>query len=200
MEAELDQTEEKIITAAFKILQQEGFAKATTKKIASEAGVNEVTIFRRFESKKNLIEVTKEYYIQALLDKLETIFDYDENDEIEQYLENNFVRMLRLSDSDFSIIKVAMEEVSDISEKKLLISRITETIIGKSEQYFNIQIEKGNIRNVDARTLSIMCFSITFQSLVLWKINNRSPDEETQQYAKSLLDIMYNGIKPYVSD
>lgn len=200
MEGELDQTEEKIITAAFKILQTEGFSKATTKKIASEAGVNEVTIFRRFESKKNLIEITQEYYFKALLNKLENIFDFNEDDEIEKYLENNFVRMLSLSDSDFSIIKLAIDEGSDISERKLLIARITETIIGKSEEYFNLQIEKGNIRDVDARTLSIMCFSITFQSLVLWKINNKSADDETQEYAKSLLDIMYNGIKPYVSN
>ena len=37
-------------------VQKEGVQKATTKKIAAEAGVNEVTIFRKFENKKNLIE------------------------------------------------------------------------------------------------------------------------------------------------
>lgn len=42
---ERDDTEEKIIVATFNILQKEGVQKATTKKIAAEAGVNEVTIF-----------------------------------------------------------------------------------------------------------------------------------------------------------
>ena len=49
MERELDATEEKIINATFRIFQKEGIDKATTKKIAAEAGVNEVTIFRKFE-------------------------------------------------------------------------------------------------------------------------------------------------------
>lgn len=44
-------TDEKIINATFGILQREGFTKATTKKIAAEAGVNEVTIFRNFQNK-----------------------------------------------------------------------------------------------------------------------------------------------------
>ena len=64
---ERENTEEKIITATFNIVQKEGVQKATTKKIAAEAGVNEVTIFRKFENKKNLIEATKDYYMAKLL-------------------------------------------------------------------------------------------------------------------------------------
>ncbi|MDO5819484.1 MAG: helix-turn-helix domain-containing protein [Methanobrevibacter sp.] len=44
--------------ATFGIHQKEGFTKATTKIIAAEAGVNEVTIFRNFQNKNNLIEIT----------------------------------------------------------------------------------------------------------------------------------------------
>ena len=62
---EKENTEEKIITATFNIVQREGVQKATTKKIAAEAGVNEATIFRKFENKKNLIEATKDYYCQS---------------------------------------------------------------------------------------------------------------------------------------
>ena len=65
--SEFSSTDEKIIKATFSILQKEGFAKATTKKIAAEAGVNEVTIFRNFQHKNNLVEVTKEYYLQIFL-------------------------------------------------------------------------------------------------------------------------------------
>ena len=64
-----ENTEEKIIKATFDILQKEGVQKATTKKIAAEAGVNEVTIFRKFENKKNLVEITIDYYMERLLGK-----------------------------------------------------------------------------------------------------------------------------------
>lgn len=192
---EFSSTDEKIIKATFSILQKEGFTKATTKKIAAEAGVNEVTIFRNFENKNNLVEVTKEYYLQIFLGKVEEIFSFDENDEIEGYLQSNFIGLLNLSDEDFSIIKVAMEEVRDIPEKRLLISKITSTIILKLEEFFNSQIEKGKIREIDSKVLAVMCFSISFQSVVLWKIYEQEQTPETDQYARNFLDILYNGIK-----
>ncbi len=192
---EFSGTDEKIIKATFEILQREGFAKATTKKIAAEAGVNEVTIFRNFQNKNNLVEITKEYYLQRYLEKMEEIFDFNENDEIEDYLQSNFIGILNLSENDYSIIKLAMEEVRDVPEKKQLISRITDIIISKLEEFFKSQIEKGKIRQVDARVLAGMCFSITFQSVILYKIYDLSPSVETKQYANNFLDILYNGIK-----
>ena len=93
---EKENTEEKIIRATFNIVQKEGVQKATTKKIAAEAGVNEVTIFRKFENKKNLVEITKEYYFNIFLQKLDEIFDFNEDDEIEKYLQSNFIGLLSL--------------------------------------------------------------------------------------------------------
>lgn len=193
--SEFSSTDEKIINATFRILQKEGFAKATTKKIAAEAGVNEVTIFRNFQNKNNLVEITKDYYLQIFLGQLEEIFSFNEDDEIEEYFQSNFKGVLNLSDEDFSIIKVAMEEVRDVPERKLLISRITSTVINKLEEFFKYQIETGKIREVDSRVLAIMCFSITFQSVILWKIYDKEHTPETEQYGKNFLDILYNGIK-----
>lgn len=192
---EFNSTDEKIINATFAILQREGFTKATTKRIASEAGVNEVTIFRKFQNKNNLVEITKEYYLQRFIEKLEEIFDFSDDDEIEDYLQSNFVGLLNLSEEDFSVMKVAMEEVRDIPERKQLISRITNTVIGKLEEFFKFQIEKENIRPIDARVLEGMCFSITFQSIILWKVYDKSHSVETNQYADHFLDILYHGIK-----
>ena len=192
---EFSSTDEKIIEATFRILQKEGFTKATTKKIAAEAGVNEVTIFRNFKNKNNLVEITKEYYLQMLLEKFDEIFGFEDDDGIEDYLQSNFVGLLNLSDSDFSIVKVAMEEVRDIPEKKQLISRITNTVIGKLDDFFKSQIEKGKIRDVDSKVLAAMCFSITFQSIILWRVYDKNPSVEADQYANRFLDILYNGIK-----
>ena len=192
---EFNSTDIKIIEATFGILQEEGFTKATTKKIAAEAGVNEVTIFRKFQNKNNLVEITKEYYLERFLESLEEIFDFDEDDEIEGYLQSNFVGILNLPEDQTSIIKVAMEEVRDVPERKHLISRITGTAIDKLELFFQSQIEKGKIRAVNARVLAGMCFSITFQSVILWNVYDMQPSVETDKYAKNFLDILYNGIK-----
>lgn len=192
---EFNSTDKKIIKATFDTLQKEGVTKTTTKKIAAEAGVNEVTIFRKFQNKKNLVEITKECYLQRYLDKMEEIFDFDEDFEIEDYLQSNFIGILNLPDEDSSIVRLALEEVRDTPERKQLISRITGVIMDKLDEFFQSQIEKGKIREVNTRVLAGMCFSITFQSAIFWKIYDIQPNVETKQYSENFLDILYNGIK-----
>ena len=104
--------------------------------------------------------------------------------------------MLNLPEEEFRIIKIAMEEVDDVLSKKLIIALITDTILKKYEEFFTLQIEKGKIRDVDVKAISLTVFSITFQSVVLWKVYNKTPNEETRDLSESLLDIIYNGIKP----
>lgn len=47
-------TRERIIDAALKVFGERGYSGATTREIADVAGVNEVTLFRQFDSKLNL--------------------------------------------------------------------------------------------------------------------------------------------------
>lgn len=195
MKIELDNTEEKIVRATFDILQKEGAAKATTKRIAAEAGVNEVTVFRKFTNKQNLIEITKAYHFQILINRLSEIFEFRQDEDTEEYLRNNFKELIELPESEFSIIKVAMEDVRGIPDKKLLFAQITDAILSKFEEFFTLQIEKGKIRNVNPRVLGTLCFSITFQSLVLWKIYNENDDFDGMDYSGEFLDIIYNGIR-----
>lgn len=193
---EYSSTDEKIIKATFEILQEEGFAKATTKKISAKAGVNEVTIFRNFTNKKNLVEATKEYYQQILISKLEEIFEFEEDDEIEEYLKISFFGILNLSEEDLSILRIAMEEVRADPEKKILISNITDVVLNKLEEFFKIKMEKGIIREVNPKSVAIMCFGMLFQSVILWKVYNHDLDFKTNYYADDLIDLMYDGIKP----
>lgn len=193
---EKENTEEKIITSTFNIVQREGVQKATTKKIAAEAGVNEVTIFRKFENKKNLIEATKDYYMTKLLSRLEETFDYDEDESIEDYLKHCFHGILDFSQEDISIIRVAMQEIKGETDKKLLISHITDTIINKMEEFFKLQLEKVVIKNVNSKAISVMCFSIIFQSTILWQIYGNNADIDSDIFADDYLDIIFNGIKP----
>ena len=187
-------TDEKIIQAAFRLIQKDGLDKATTKKIAAEAGVNEVTIFRKFETKGNLMEIVKKYYLDLLIGKLEDIFNFEGDEEIDAYLKNSFYGIFNLSDEDFSIIKVSMEEVNEVPEKKRLISQITDVILNKLEEFFIFKMENGSIKKVNPKVLSVMCFSIIFQSVILWNIYDREIDVETEQYADEVLNILFEGI------
>lgn len=195
MGGNFNDTDKKIIKATFELLQEEGIQKTTTKKIAKKAGVNEVTIFRKFENKKNLIEITKKYYMEILISNLESIFDFNEDDDIEEYIARNFHDLLALPDEEFSVIKLAMEDVRDIPDRKLLISNITSAILLKIEEFYRFHIEKGDIRDINPTALSVMTFCITFQSVVLWKVYNEGSDLENKDFTDNILDVIINGIK-----
>ena len=48
-------TEDRILDAAARIFEEVGFRETTTRRIADEAGVNEVTLFRHFRTKERLL-------------------------------------------------------------------------------------------------------------------------------------------------
>jgi len=55
---------QQILEAAFRVFAEYGFRGATTRRIADAAGVNEVTLFRRFKSKTALINEAAQLYAQ----------------------------------------------------------------------------------------------------------------------------------------
>ena len=61
---------EQLLEAARKVFAEAGFRGATTRRIAQEAGVNEVTLFRQFGSKEGLI-------LEAVIRAVERLQDED---------------------------------------------------------------------------------------------------------------------------
>ena len=62
MATKIEDTKDRITKAALSIFSAKGYASATTREIAIEAGVNEVTLFRHFGSKENLLSTVIEQY------------------------------------------------------------------------------------------------------------------------------------------
>ncbi len=62
----MDDTKERILSAALDVFSVKGYAASRTREIAVAAGMNEVTLFRTFGSKRNLyIAVFRRYAITA---------------------------------------------------------------------------------------------------------------------------------------
>ena len=56
---------EKLLTAVINLVAEKGYHGVSTKEIAAAAGVNEVTLFRHFGSKQNLLESAFHYFHYA---------------------------------------------------------------------------------------------------------------------------------------
>lgn len=65
--------EDRILHASMKVFSENGYNGATTIKIAKEANVNEITIFRKFKSKENLLKAVVEKNMTETLENLDNI-------------------------------------------------------------------------------------------------------------------------------
>ena len=195
MEVKNGSVEERIINASFHILEKEGFSGATTKKIAEKAGVSEVTLFRKFESKEKLISIAKEHYITDFIEKLTEIFQYTPEISVEEYLTQCFNKLVNLTDNELTILKVGMEEVRDIPTDKKVFLRISETIIDELTKFFSLKIEQKELREINPSILALNMFSIMFESIILWKVYGKQPKYNIDRYTEDFLDIILNGIK-----
>lgn len=67
----VDQTRQSLLVAAAKVFSRDGFQAATTREIAREANVNEVTLFRHFRTRTELLKATLEGGLAAELAAIE---------------------------------------------------------------------------------------------------------------------------------
>lgn len=67
----MDSVHDRLLEAAHAVFAEEGFRGATTRKIAARAGVNEVTLFRHFASKEELLAEAVDRQVEASIALLE---------------------------------------------------------------------------------------------------------------------------------
>ncbi|MEN6330008.1 MAG: TetR/AcrR family transcriptional regulator [Methanobacteriaceae archaeon] len=112
----MDKTEQKILDAALKVFSERGYDGAKTKLIANESGFTEMTLFRKFGTKENLLS-------QVLTENQKIILG-DFNSVIAQSLAKNsdeqinflIERVVEVVDHNFEYIKILLNEKQRISQ------------------------------------------------------------------------------------
>ncbi len=88
-------TTNRILNASLEVFKEFGYQKTTTKAIASKAEVAEVTVYRKFSTKKALFEATLRKYLNLSMEDT-PIDPFTDSDEfIPRLMENRLERMSR---------------------------------------------------------------------------------------------------------
>lgn len=193
MNSSYDKTEKRIIEATFKTLYENGLAPTTSRKIAENAGLSEVTIFRRFKSKDNLLKITKEYYMDYVLEEINNIFKYDNDKSFRDLLKEMGLEILNFFKSNLTIIKVAMEDVFS-KEDKQIIEIISEKILQNLVELFENAIKDNKIRQINTKVAAFNIYSVIFQSIILGRIYGREEIVDIDKKLDDFLDIFFNGV------
>jgi AcrR family transcriptional regulator len=125
-----------IMDAAKKLFSQKGFKAVTTKEIAKEASVNEVTIFRQFQSKENLFEQVISNMIFE--PKISEFINNNEPD-LNKYLQNigNLIHSIFLQNID--LFKIELMERQILKGRKIISKSPNEIKKIFTEYLINIQ-------------------------------------------------------------
>lgn len=190
----MDHTADRILNATIKILDKEGWEGATTKRIAAEAGVNEVTLFRKFKTKQLLLEAAKNRCATEFLEELELILKINEKIDIQANMENIWKNSSKMIDKRTNLIRISMEEVRGVPFEERVLPKISKIVLDNLSNYFKKQIKKGKIRNIDPDVAALNIFSIVFQMNIMWKIYGQSPPVEDERCMENFLDIFMKGI------
>ena len=140
-------TEDKIILAAAKKFSTKGFLGTTTKEIAKDAGVNEVTIFRLFKTKNNLFETIINRYsgLPSMIKLMENKFTGD--------LEEDLLNLSKTFHTIFmkraNIVQLMLCEASRVEAFKNIMAKIPEQLITTLADVFEKHIAAGDIKPMD---------------------------------------------------
>jgi AcrR family transcriptional regulator len=146
-----EDTGHRILQAAALVFAERGYTRATTRALAAAAGVNEVTLFRHFGSKKNLFAaVLQQYGGPALSAELEGLLSGDYRQDLlavgkllMQVLweRRDAMRLMLCEAAHFPEVQSVM--VENPRQLRLAMAR-----------YFQQQIERGRVRAFDPEALA----------------------------------------------
>lgn len=193
MNSTYDKTERKIIEATLKTLNENGLASTTSLKIAENAGVSEVTVFRRFQSKENLLKITKDYYLDYVLKEIDSAFTYDDEVDFELLLKEIWWNILNFFEDNLNIFKVAIEGTFSRKDNEM-IKRVSDKILAKLIVLFENGMKSGKIRKINPKVAALNVYSVIFQSIILWRIYGGEPIDNIDEILDDFLDIFFKGL------
>lgn len=158
---ELQPTRDKILETALRLFSKEGYLGATTRRIALEAGIAEVTLFRYFPSKEKLFEETLKTYsfLTELKEFLPDIMGMTYEAALAMIAKRYFEALVRRKD----IIKIIHSEMQRYPEKILKIKHSFRDEIHKVlALYFSDMQKKGVLREFDTEYAARLFFGMLF--------------------------------------
>ncbi|MCC6615655.1 MAG: TetR/AcrR family transcriptional regulator [Anaerolineae bacterium] len=160
-----DETRQRIIDAAIGLFGEVGYSGATTRAIAERAGINEVTLFRHFGNKKNLLLACIQAGNQAGF--AATFRDHLTGD---YAADIGFMARLQMADTaaHFDILRLLMCDAQAVPELRDMMASGASGNRDLLAGYFREQIDAGVIRaDLDPEALAT-AFDSLFSSYIVF--------------------------------
>ncbi|HUU07852.1 MAG TPA: TetR/AcrR family transcriptional regulator [Thermoplasmata archaeon] len=187
---------ERILDSSLHLFAEKGFAGATTKEISAKAGVNEVTLFRHFGSKRALfVSVIQE---RSPLAEMQGKVSVDPDAPVDELLERNARTVLAILKANRHLFMIILGDAWRIPKMRSAVSEFgVEKGVELVTELMATLIAAGKIREMDphvaARSLIGMIQSY-YMTRYLLADKEPGPGEEGRMIA-GFVDIFLDGVR-----
>jgi AcrR family transcriptional regulator len=188
-----DDTRQRILQAAARVFAEKGYARATTRALAAAAGVNEVTLFRRFGNKQNLFAaVIEQFGGPAVTTAMEGQLTGDCSQDLRTMGTNLLNLLLERGDA----MRLMLCEASHFPEVQEVMVQNPQQIRRMLASFITRQIEQGRLRplhpEVAAQAFAGMLFAYAIARGLL--DDSIEPEMTTAELVDQFVDIFMHGM------
>jgi AcrR family transcriptional regulator len=189
-----DLTEKRILAAAEFVFSRDGFQGATTREIAQQAGVNEVTIFRHFHTREELLGATLQDGCAAFdaVIQPEEIWKGELADGLERYIRETFSVVKQRE----AIVRAFIGEARFLPEsmrralEEFMLTRKARLVAALQEAQ-----KRGLVRMDVDLSAAADFIRDSIHSAMLRHTLYRTDPEAVDAHLRGVTDIFYRGIK-----
>ena len=188
-------TVDKILQAAMELIAERGYAATTTRAIAERAGVNEVTLFRRFENKLGILRALGEQWAQDQAGL--AITELVDSDDVRQTLTDMARREIAsASKTGGAALRLAFE-AQTVPEVGALLAEGPRKNMEGLAAYMRSHQQAGTLRaDLQPEVLAEAFFSLT-SSYVMYRYvmgaGDRPQDPMSDTAIDQLIDLFWSG-------
>ena len=188
-----DDTRERILKAAAEIIASRGYTRATTRAIAEAANVNEVTLFRHFGTKRNLLsEMIQD---RSALPDLKAIFQNALSGDYRQDLILLGTAFYRAITQRKEALRLMLCEAQEIPELGEVLVQVPDQLREILTDYFRKAITGGQAREMDPEVMAQGFLGMFFSYGIAREILNSSVASHipSQELIAQFVDIFVEG-------
>jgi AcrR family transcriptional regulator len=189
----IDDTRQRILQAAAEIIAERGYARATTRSIAESAGVNEVTLFRHFGSKRNLLsELIGQH---SALPELTKVIENQLTGDYRQDLTRLATVFFRVITERKEALRLMLCEARELPEVREVIVQVPDQLRGVLTGYFQSQMDGGKVKEMHPELMAQAFLGMFFSYGIAREMlaSQIAPDVPQEALIAQFVDIFVSG-------
>jgi len=165
--------EQAILEVAERLFLEKGFAMTSTTEIAKEVGCNQALVHYYFRTKENLFNVIFEQKFKLFFQEvfeMKTMGNLSFQDKLRHFIESHFDLLRKNPKMPTLILNELSRRPDQINVLREKLHTLPEQLFAELEKELQVEIKKGNIRDISMMDIIISMLSLNIALFVIMPI------------------------------